>query len=480
MRQGLFFRGERFIRLFTTSKAGRKEVLSWCFYDFANSAFATTILAVIYNFYYSDVVAGGAQGTLISAFEHTFRVPGATMFTFIIAIAMSIVVLSSPFFGAWADARVAKKRFLALFLFMGVIGTAMLATVGPGDWLKGGLWFIVANIGFAAGNVYYNALLNEIATPDEAGKVSGWGWGIGYIGGGTLLAINLAMLKVPFVLTLPSMGSGNGFTGYTASFPLFTVQHTFLSVSIWWLLFSIPLLLNVRERMPRATAGYMESARDAIHRLSTTLRHLGHYKEMARFLIAYLFFSEGIETVIRMASIFGGQELGMDAGQLVMFFLMIQFTAFFGSTLFGKLTEWMGNKWSLVLTLVIWCGVVVAAYFIGWSGHPIREYYALGVVVGMVMGASQSVARGLLSTFVPQGHEAEFFSFFAVGGKLSTIMGPLVYGLVVWVTGSLRVGIVSLVFFFVVGIILLVKVDERKGRHAAQTTLDTDAVAENG
>ncbi len=453
-------------------------MLAWCFYDFANSAFATTILAVIYNFYYSDVVAGGAEGTALTLFGRTFQVPGATMFTFIIAIAMTVVVVTAPFLGAWADARVAKKRFLGAFLTLGVVGTAMLATVGPGEWLKGGFWFIIANIGFAGGNIYYNALLNEIATPDEAGRVSGWGWGIGYIGGGLLLAVNLVMLKMPLKLVLPGY-TPSGTVNLDQSITVFSVQDTFLSVAIWWLVFSIPLLLLVRERMPRPVAGYAVSARRAVRRLKTTFRHIRHYRQVARFLIAYLFFSEGIETVIRLASIFGGQELGMDAGLLVVFFLMIQFTAFFGSMLFGRLTIIMGNKRALLLTLFIWCGVVVAAYVIGWTGYPIREYFVLGVVVGMVMGASQSVARGLLSTFVPKGHEAEFFSFFAIGGRLSTIFGPLVYGLIVWITGSLRVGIVSLIVFFIVGIILLVRVDEREGRQAAQTAVDPDAVADN-
>ena len=177
--------------MFATSRADGRVVFSWCLYDFANSAFATTILAVIFNRYYAGVVAGGAEGVAIAFAGKIYHLPGASVFNFIVAISMFIVALTSPFLGAWADSRAAKKRFLSFYLLIGVVSTAMLATVGPGEWLQGAFWFILADIGFAGGNVFYNAFLREIASQNEMGKVSGWGWGIGYLGGGLLLAITL-------------------------------------------------------------------------------------------------------------------------------------------------------------------------------------------------------------------------------------------------------------------------------------------------
>jgi len=372
---------------------------------------------------------------------------------------MIIVAVSSPILGAIADRSATKKGFLITYMVAGVCSTAMLATVGPGEWMAGAIWFIIADIAFAGGNVFYNAFLRELASPDETGKVSGWGWGIGYLGGGLLLIINLIMLQAPEMIGLPD--------------DLFTVQHTFLSVSVWWGLFSIPLIVNLRERATPVTA--VESAiKGAFSRVSNTFRKIRQYRDLFRFLFAYLFFNDGIETVIIMAAIFGDQELMMSLEQLIGYFLLIQFTAFIGSLVFGRITLAIGNKTSLLLTLYIWCGIVIAAFFIGWTGHPVPEYYVLGIFAGIVMGASQSLARGLQGVFTPVGHEAEFFGFFAVSGRFASILGPLTYGVVVSITGSLRAGILALIGFFALGIILLSGVDEHEGRRAAETAMDSD------
>jgi len=378
---------------------------------------------------------------------------------------MFIVAVISPFLGAWADGRASKKKFLAGYIVLGVFSTAMLATAGPGEWLWGAFWFILADIGFAGGNVFYNAFLRELASPDEMGKVSGWGWGTGYLGGGLLLMINLLMLQSPEIIGLP--------------IDYFTVHHTFLSVAIWWGLFSIPLLVNVKERAipsgsDRGGIGM------AVRRLKSTFRQIKSYKDLVRFLVAYLFFNDGIETVIIMAAIFGDQELGMNQQLLIGYFLMIQFTALIGSLLFGKLTDVIGNKTSLLITLVVWCLVVIFAYFIGWSGNPVTEFFILGIIAGIVMGASQSIARAMQGTFTPPGHEAEFFAFFSISGRFAAIFGPLTYGIVVLVTGSLRFGILSLILFFVVGMILLIGVNENEGRRAAEAAMDSNGLAANG
>lgn len=436
-----------------TSKADGKEVLSWCLYDFANSAFATTILAVIFSRYYAGVVAGGSVGVDITFFGKIHNVHGTALFNFVVTIAMFLVAITSPILGAWADSLSAKKKFLFAYIILGVVSTSMLATVGPGEWVWGAVWFILANFAFAGGNVFYNAFLRDIASTEEMGRISGWGWGIGYLGGGLLLIINLIMLQAPQVFGFPE-----GF---------FTVHHCFASVAIWWLLFSIPLLKNVKDQTSSTSLTLFEGAKDSFVRLGRSLREIKQHKQLWRFLIAYIFFNDGVETVILLASIFGNQELGMSQELLIIFFLIIQFTAFLGSILFGKLTLHISTKHALLITLFIWCFVVTWAYFIGWTGFAVREYFIMGIVAGTVMGASQSLARAMQGTFTPKGREAEYYGFFSVSGRFAAILGPLTYGAVVAITDSLRNGILFLSLFFIIGIIILFTVDEDKGKKEA-------------
>jgi MFS transporter, UMF1 family len=430
--------------VFGTRRASGREVLSWGLYDFANSAFATTILAVIFNRYYAGVVAGGEEGVAVTFFGQVYQVPGATMFTWIVTASMLLVAITAPLLGAWADARAAKKRFLGVYVLIGVFGTAMLGSAGEGDWLSAGLWFILANFAFAGGNVFYNAFLNELADPDEMGAVSGFGWGIGYLGGGLLLIINLLMLEAPHLF-----GFAEG---------ELTVHHTFITVAIWWGLFSLPFFLNVKERAVATTTSALEGMRASVRRLRTTLGEVREHKQLWRFLIAYLFFNDGIETVILMAAIYGDQELGMAQGMLVIYFLVIQFTAFGGSLLFGRISGKIGVKPALMTTLFVWCGVVTAAFAIGWTGYPITEYFVLGVVAGLVMGASQSLARTMQGLFTPPEREAEFYGFFAISGRFAAVLGPLTFGVIVAITGSLRWAILSVIVFFIAGLLLLSRV----------------------
>ncbi len=427
-----------------TRRASGREVLSWGLYDFANSAFATTILAVIFSRYYAGVVAGGEAGVAVSFFGQSYQVPGATMFTWMVTISMLLVAFSAPLLGAWADARAAKKRFLGVYLVVGILATAMLAFADEGEWLSAGLWFVLANFAFAGGNVFYNAFLNELADPDEMGRVSGFGWGIGYLGGGLLLIINLLMLEAPHLFGL---NEGD-----------LTVQHTFISVAIWWGLFSIPFFLNVKERAVATTTRALDGMRDSVRRLRTTFGEIREHKQLWKFLLAYLFFNDGIETVILMAAIFGNQELGMDQGLLVIYFLVIQFTAFGGSLLFGRISGRIGVKPALMTTLIVWCVVVTAAFAIGWTGFAITEYFVLGVVAGLVMGASQSLARTMQGLFTPPEREAEFYGFFAISGRFASVLGPLTFGMIVAITGSLRLAILSVIVFFVIGLVLLARV----------------------
>jgi MFS transporter, UMF1 family len=435
--------------LFQFRRQNPGQVWAWATYDFANSAFATTILAVIFNSYYAGVVAGGKNGIFLFG-RH---VPGATVFTLFVALGMILIAVTSPVLAALSDLRGLKKKMLALHLGLGVIGTALLSTVNEGEWLWGGILFLIAQLGFAGGNVFYNAMLYDIADPEDFGKVSGIGWAWGYVGGGLLLAVNLVMLRFPQVI-----GLAEG---------TFSVQHCFLSVAIWWTIFSIPLFRSLPATGHAPTGDFTENLRHAIAALNRVFPRLRELPHFTRFFIAYLLYNDGIETVIVMASIFASQELGFSNAELISFFLMIQGIAFIGSLFFGWLADRMGNRHSVLISLVGWLIIVIWGWKLGIFGNARGEYWILGVLTAIVMGGSQAASRSLQAALIPPSRSAEFFSFFGISGKFSSAVGPLIFGAAVFVTGSLRAGILSLIVFFAGGIALLLFVNEEKGRQQA-------------
>ena len=415
-------------------------------YDFANSAFATTILAVIFNQYFASVVAGGEKGVELLG----FRLHGASFFTFAVSLSMALSAIFSPFLGAVADASNSKKRFLMAFCFAGVLFTGLLYLVHAGDYWIGAIFFIIANIGFAEANVFYNAFLPEISNDQNIGRISGLGWALGYIGGGALLAINLIMLKYPEWLGFP--------TGY------FSVQDCFFSVALWWLIFSLPTFLFLKERsegsLPRIEGSYFL---EGYRRLQHTFRRVKTFRELTKFLIAFLIYNDGIETVIVMASIFGAEVLGMETGEIILFFLMIQGIAFVGALIFGFLADAIGNKRTVMISLGIWSLIVLWAFQLGIIWDPKTEYWILGVLVAIVLGGSQAASRSLQGIFTPDANSAEFFAFFGVSGKFASIFGPLIYGILIAITGSVRSGVLSVLLFFVIGMAILWTVNEKKG-----------------
>ena len=415
-------------------------------YDFANSAFATTILAVIFNQYFASVVAGGEKGVEVFG----LRLHGASFFTFAVSLSMALSAIFSPFLGAVADASNSKKRFLMAFCFAGVLFTGLLYLVHAGDYWMGAIFFIIANIGFAEGNVFYNAFLPEISNEQNIGRLSGLGWALGYIGGGALLAINLIMLKYPEWLGFPR--------GY------FSVQDCFFSVALWWLIFSLPTFLFLKERsegsLPRIEGSYFL---EGYRRLKHTFRRVKTFRELTKFLIAFLIYNDGIETVIVMASIFGAEVLGMETGEIILFFLMIQGIAFVGALIFGFLADAIGSKRTVMISLGIWSLIVLWAFQLGIIWDPKTEYWILGVLVAIVLGGSQAASRSLQGIFTPDANSAEFFAFFGVSGKFASIFGPLIYGILIAITGSVRSGVLSVLLFFVIGMAILWTVNEKKG-----------------
>ncbi|NWF91447.1 MAG: MFS transporter [Syntrophaceae bacterium] len=430
----------------------KREIFGWAMYDFANSAFATTILAVIFNKYFATVVAGGAAG--VSLFG--FHLHGASFFTFSVSLSMAISAVLSPLLGAVADSSGSKKRFLMIFCYVAIVFTALLYFVREGDYWMGATFFIVANIGFAGGNVFYNAFLPEISTDRTIGRISGLGWASGYIGGGLLLAINLIMLRYPEWL------------GFRAG--SFTVHDCFVSVSLWWLLFSIPTFLFLRERAPKTLHTYKRvSFWTGYQRLRHTFSRIQTFQELTKFLLAYLIYNDGIETVIIMASIFGADVLGMKTDEIILYFLMVQGIAFFGSLLFGFLADFIGNKKTVMISLGIWSLIVIWAFRLGIFLDPKSEYWILGVLAGMVMGGSQAASRSLQGIFTPDANSAEFFGFFAVSGKFASVFGPLIYGILIAITGSVQSGVLSVLIFFIIGMAILWTVNERKGMEEKQS-----------
>ena len=429
----------------------KRDIFGWAMYDFANSAFATTILAVIFNQYFATVVAGGDKGVELFG----FRLHGASFFTFTVSVSMAISAVFSPFLGAVADASGSKKRFLMVFCYGGVLFTSLLYFIHAGDYWMGAVIFIIANIGFAEGNVFYNAFLPEISSKQNIGRISGLGWALGYIGGGLLLAINLIMLKYPEWLGFP--------VGY------FSVQDCFLSVALWWLIFSLPTFLFLKERVQESVPPLEKSYfKEGYRRLQHTFRRIKTFRELTKFLVAFLIYNDGIETVIVMASIFGADVLGMETGEIILFFLMIQGIAFFGSLIFGFLADAIGNKRTVMISLGIWSLVVIWAFRLGIVWDPKTEYWILGVLAALVMGGSQAASRSLQGIFTPDANSAEFFAFFGVSGKFASVFGPLIYGILIAITGSVQSGILSVLLFFIAGMALLWTVNEKKGMEEKQ------------
>jgi len=423
------------------------EIAAWATYDFANSAFATVILAVLYNKYYAGIVAGGAKGVALGS----FHVPGAAMLAFVGAAAMLLVALSAPILGALSDLTGRKKEFLGAYTLLGCVATALMMTVDAGEWIWGGALFVLAQFGFAGAMVFYNALLIDIAEPEDYGKVSGIGWAWGYIGGGLLLLLNLFMLNPP----------------KGAPFDPFSLGACFLSVAIWWGVFSLPLFWGVHQSKPVAFSGKRGRFKESWRVLTNTLHRIKRLPELAKFFFAFLIYNDGVETVIIMAAVFGDQELRMGSDELILFFLMIQGVAFLGALFFGWLVERIGNRRSILISLVIWCLVLVWAWQLGWLGNPRKEYWVLGILTALVLGGTQAASRSLQAYLIPPAHASEFFSFFGISGKFASAIGPLVYGLAILLTGSLRVAILTLLLFFVAGFLLLWRVNEKTGRDQA-------------
>ncbi|TMV50243.1 MFS transporter [Paenibacillus mesophilus] len=417
----------------------RQTVRAWVMYDWANSAFATTMMAAVLPIFYSDVAASTLPNEQMATSYW-----GMTQ-----SVAMLIVAVLTPILGAIADYSGFKVLFLRLFSYLGILASLCFVFVGNGDYLLASVLFILGTIGFSGGNAFYDALLNDLVEPEKRDYISSKGFAFGYIGGGVLLVLNLLLIQKYGWFGLPDSLTGT--------------YISFASVALWWYLFSLPLFRKVKDRKDGPRHKFGEYTVIGFSRIWNTFKRITRYPELLKYLIAYWFFNDGISTIITMATIYG-KEIGLGTSHLIAALVITQFVGIPFTLLFGKIAERLGSKLSLYISLSIYVLIVIFGYFMTETW----QFYALAFVVGMVQGGSQSIARSIYSRLVPADRPAEFFGFLSVSSKFSAIVGPFVFSVVGLATGSSRLGILALVVFFIVGIALLAKVNLQKGAAEAE------------
>jgi UMF1 family MFS transporter len=422
----------------------RKELRAWAMYDWANSAMVTTIVTAVFPIYFS-AVAGADLGSA----QATYRLALAT------TLALAIIAVLSPILGTLADQAGIRKQLLGGFLVIGVVAVSLMFFIERGDWLYAAVLFIVANIAVNGSFVFYDSFLPHIASRDEMDRVSTAGYALGYVGGGILLALNLAWIQRPEWFGLPH---GPDLTPAQQTLP---TRLAFLSVAVWWLLFSIPLFRHVPE--PAGARVRRISVKDAFSTLRETFRHLGRYRQAVIMLLAFLIYNDGIGTIIRMATIYG-TELGIGRGALIASIMIVQFVGIPFAFLFGAFAKWIGNKRAVMVGLVVYGIISIFGYFMRTGTH----FLILALMVGMVQGGTQALSRSLFASLIPRQQSAEFFGFFAVVEKFAGIFGPALFAQVIALTGSSRGAILSVIAFFVVGGVLLHFVDVEQGQRAAR------------
>ncbi len=427
-------------------KSYKRVIHAWTMYDWANSAFATTIMGAILPTYFATYIASGNS------------VP---IWGYAVAIGSLIAALLSPILGGIADFRASKKLFLGIFAALGIISTALLFFVsGPEQQTLCIVLYILGTIGFAGSLVFYDSLLPHVAKPEDMDKVSSRGYAVGYIGGGVLLLINVLMIFLgPNLLT--------NMTNEAAT--QLMMRLSLASVAIWWAVFSIPLFRRVKE--PAAMAEKQEIGKNGItvslQRLGKAFREIRDYQDLFWFLLTFLVYSNGIGTIITMAAAFA-TDLGFSTMTVLGTFLMVQFVAAPFALLFGRLGTKLGNKKAITISLLIYTLVAIVGYFMSKDWHM----FVLGFGVATVQGGSQALSRSLIGKLMPKSKSAEFYGFFSVSEKFNTIIGPAIMALVTQLTGNVRLGIISLVIFFAVGIWMLQKVDLERGARKAKSEDD--------
>jgi UMF1 family MFS transporter len=402
----------------------RKKVVAWSLYDWANSAYATTVIAGFFPVFFKSYWSAGVPVT-----TSTFQLGLAH------SIESLLIALAAPMLGAIGDRSGTKNRLLLMFTALGVAATAGLYFVAQGDWLSAIIIFTVSSIGFSAANIFYDALLVNVATDEKAHFVSAFGYALGYLGGGLLFALNVAMLLSPGTFGLADKAEA--------------VRVAFLTVAVWWAIFSIPIFAFVHE--PKvASRGVATLVRGSLQEIVATFHEIRRIRTVLLFLAAYWLYIDGVGTIVRMAVDYG-MALGFDAGKLLLALLLTQFVAFPAAIVFGKIGERFGAK----VGIFIGIGVYMAASVWAMRMHESWEFYGLAISIGLVQGGVQSLSRSFYARIIPQNKAGEFFGFYNMLGKFAAVLGPVLMGLLSVATGDPRLSMLALVALFAIGAVLL-------------------------
>ena len=435
-------------------KNDKRTIFGWCMYDLANSAYITTVGAALLPIYFREGIVGNSG---VDVFGLT--VSATAMWGFMLGFAALLVFLFAPVLGSIADFSAAKKKFLISFAYFGSLFATLLFFCGPGDAGKSGdVWFTVVlyictQVCFVGANVFYDAFLPHIASEDKMDSVSAKGYAYGYVGGSIQFGIALALVslheKIGIDQTL-AVRIGMAMTG------------------IWWAgwtLFTVKYLKEVKtdEKLPEKYSkvpklfAYLSLG---IDRTINTVRKIGKFRQLTIFIIAYMAYNDGAHTVTTMAAIYGKDELGLGTTDLMVTLLLVQVVAFGGALVFSRIANRIGARRAVMISLVLWSGVVIYAYFI----QTATEFFVLGMIVGVVLGGTQALSRSFYGAMIPENASAEFYGFFSVFSKFSAIWGPFIFGFIKQVTGQARLAIISLIVFFIVGFILLAFVNDEKAK----------------
>ena len=431
-------------------KNEKRTIFGWCMYDWANSAYVTTVVAGLLQSYFARKIVG-TDGVQIG----NSTISATSLWGYMIGFSAFLAFLFAPVLGAISDFSSAKKKFLLSFAYTGSLFTTLLYFCQSGDIWKTVIIFVIAQFGYVCANVFYDAFLPQIASEDKLDRVSAKGFSFGYVGGGLQFAIAL---------------------GLVAGYKIIGIEQALAArigismAGLWWGGFTLFTLKLLKEDEGRKEIPEKHQSKPLIlayiaigvERTLKTARKVRQFKHLLLFLIAFMVYNDGIQTVISMASIYGTEELNLSVTVLMVTLLVIQIIAAAGAPLFGWLGGKIGAKRAVMLSLVLWSGVVTYAYFL----HSATEFFVLGVIVGVVLGGSQALSRSLYGSMVPEEASAEFYGFYSVFAKFSAIWGPIAFAVIRQVTGTARLSIISLMLFFVVGLILLSFVDEEKARQA--------------
>jgi len=418
-------------------KENKRAVWSWAFYDWANSAYSTTVMAGFFPLFFKEYWADPHNPS-----QSTFYLGMAN------SIASMVVAALAPLLGSVADQGSAKKKFLTFFAFLGVIMTGGLWMVAQGNWQMAVLFYVIATIGFASGNVFYDALLPGLASEERVDAVSSLGFGLGYLGGGLLFLVNVFMYLKPELFGIPD--------GATA------IKLSFLSVAVWWAVFTIPLILFVPEPKNYENIDFNNAIRMGWVQLVQTFKEIRNMKVVGTFLLAYWFYIDGVDTIIRMAVDYG-MSLNFPGESLIIALLIVQFVAFPAALIYGWLASKIGAKTGIMVGITAYSFITLLGYFMTEAWH----FYVLAILIGLFMGGIQALSRSLYTRIIPPDKSAEFFGFYNMLGKFAAIIGPALMGTIALVTGSARLSILSILLLFILGAFFLNKVDIKEGKRLA-------------